>query len=508
VQNEPAPDADPESNAPYWRVRPGVRSHTGDAEGAVRWHYRVAWDRGRGYPHINPGDAGADLYETSRALIDKYHLMYPSMYFRRGRREWASWNIAGAVASSMFRVLRGYHWTIARDTNFYQTRTNDATYRAYVLNDNVLGPTAQAQSDIFNFFSGVLLRPEPGEIVRWDANSALSPDYDRSTPESRNYNIPVWDASETASTRGLFRIGLVEGRYIGDDFDNSVGGSLDYWAYQRREGSNMEKLYAAIMLSDTRPTFSSITRRLYLDGREFQVNFYTDLPDATRRLMGGIMAEDWAGVGMYCPGNATECSPQLLDLRGVDTRPAGMQTTALNPLDAVVQRPTGARVMFPNIGYKQQLALGIFGMLYSSLNSELNIVNLFRVWTDGGAESINVPPEERVAFRNPETGLIYYARKYGNDPGLTAVAGRPVDGGVASRMIDHANALLNEVWVTNGVNDDGSPRVSRDAQNRPIIRNTASVQRHQYALRRFREYVGTLDAMRNVSEILGYGTLR
>jgi len=107
----------------------------------------------------------------------------------------------------------------------------------------------------------VLLRPEPGEIVRWDANSAVSPDYDRSTPESRNYNIPVWDASETASTRGLFRIGLVEGRYIGDDFDNSVGGSLDYWAYQRREGSNMEKLYAAIMLSDTRPTFSSITRQ-------------------------------------------------------------------------------------------------------------------------------------------------------------------------------------------------------------------------------------------------------
>jgi hypothetical protein len=223
--------------------------------------------------------------------------------------------------------------------------------------------------------------------------------------------------------------------------------------------------------------------------------------------MGGIMAEDWPGVGMYCPGTGTECSPQLLDFRGVDTRPASMRTTPLNPLDAVVQRPAGSRVMFPNVGYKQQLALGIFGMLYSSLNSELNIVNLFRIWTDGGNEAVNVPPSERVEFVNPETGLIYYARKYGPDPGLTAAAGRPVDGGVGSRMIDHANALLAEVWMTNGVTAGGAPSVARDAQGRPIIRNT-STQRHQYALRRFREYVGTLDAMRHVSELFGYGTLR
>ena len=63
----------------------------------------------------------------------------------------------------------------------------------------------------------------------------------------------------------------------------------------------MEKNFAAIMLTDTRPTFSSVTRNLYLDGREFQVNFATDIPNALDRFLGGILSEDWATVAMHAP---------------------------------------------------------------------------------------------------------------------------------------------------------------------------------------------------------------
>ncbi len=479
-----------EDDTPYWRVREGA---PGDMAGNVRWRYRVSWDRGTGYPHINYFDQGADIYEVTHSIMRKYDLLYPSMYFRRGQREWASWGVSQGVSSRMFKLVRGYHWNVSRDIALYKGFYNDATFAALSQSEGFLQPSLAVNNDIFNFFAGVMTRPAVGDYsVETNAEFFT---INGATPETRAASINVWNTDVVRGTP-RFSVGLVNGRYIDDDYNNRMGGSLDYLSYQNREGTSLEKTFATIMLMDSRPTFSSITRHLYLDGRDFLVNFNTDFPDATRRLLGGLMAEDWPTVGMWAPnaasGSDTEVSPRQLDMGA-----------------ATMARPAGTtNLLFPNFGYKQQVTLGIYAMLYSSLNSDTNIINLMRIWTPGGTEEVSVPEAQRVYFQNPLTGLTYIARKYGTDPALTAIrGGTAVDGGVASRMLAHANALLVDAYLTDGNNPDGTPHLLLDTNGRPRARNTMSPQAQARAERAFTYYVGLIDAMRNISRYLGYGHL-
>jgi hypothetical protein len=57
------------------------------------------------------------------------------------------------------------------------------------------------------------------------------------------------------------------------------------------------------------------------------------------------------------------------------------------------------------------------------------------------------------------------------------------------------------------MSDDGTPRFRRDMSNR-LVPRYESPQRQARALTAFRNYVGVIDAARNVSNILGYGLLR
>jgi hypothetical protein len=500
--NSPEDDVNPDLNAHYWRVRAGTRDGgavLGDNEGPVRWHYRVAWDRAVGYPNVFPGDQGADIYEVTRGSMLKYDLMYPAQYFRRGRREWNSWSIGPAVSQGMFRFVRGYHWNVARDISFFRSVTNDATFAQYASDDNVLAGSIAIQPVMFDYFSSVLLRPEPGDFILSTRTS--NSEADRTTPESRRGGVSIFDATERGGS-GLFRLGIVDGRYIGNEVDTRAGGSWDYNSYVVREGADGEKPFAAIMLTDTRPTFSSITRNLYLDGREFQVNFFTDMPQAFDRLLGGIMAEDWPTIAMHA---TTAPDPA-----------GGLPIGTPRPLALWSDRPTrpaGSSVLFPNVGYRLQVPTAIFAMLFSSLNSELTTINKFRIWTVGGGEQVDVPENEQIRFINPETGVTYAARRYGVDANLSGLTSanpmnqRQIDRGIASRMIAHANELLAGAFRVQSTNADGTHVMARDSAG-ALIPVDANLQVRARAITAYRNYVGLVDAVRNISNILGYGLLR
>ena len=493
----PDPAEDVEDNTYAWRTRPGVTGY--NAEGQTRWRYRVAWDRGTGYPHINYFDQGADIYEVTNSIARKYDLLYPAGYFRRGNREWASWGVSQGVASRMFKLIRGYHWNVSRDISLYRGFYSDALYNQLAQSEGFLAPSIAVQPQMFNFFAGVLTRPAVGSYSIETNNEFFS--INAATPETNRARINVWNTDVTRGTP-RFQVGLVNGRYIDDDFNNFQGGSLDYLSYQNREGSSLEKTFAAIMLTDSRPTFSSITRHLYLDGRDFLVNFYTDFPDETRRLLGGLMAEDWPTVSMYAPDPTAalgEISPVQLNLNPRDSmgRPAP------------IARPAGMNnLLYPNVGYKQQITLGIYAMLFSSLSSDTRIINQMRIWSPGGTETITVPENERIYFTNPVSGLTYVARRYGEDQQLTAIrGGTPTDGGVAARMLIHANELLRAAYANDGSNADGTPRMVRDAAGRLQPATTNNLQLQARNERAFQYYVGLIDAMRNISRYLGYGHL-
>jgi len=236
------------------------------------------------------------------------------------------------------------------------------------------------------------------------------------------------------------------------------------------------------------------------------------MPQAFDRLLGGVLAEDWDTVAMHVPtvstggtGGLPALQPAVLPLWTVGTNAQPQQPT----------RPVGSQLLFPNIGYRQQLPMVVWSMLFSSLNSNLDTIHRMRIWSEGGPEQIDVPASERVRFRNPESGITYVARRYGSDQ----VDGETIDQGIASRMIAHANELLADAYQVR-VNErlepiyaaDGSVEVVTDARGQRLVPQLANgmrqdSRRNGIAVTRFRNYVGLIDATRYASRLLGYGTL-
>jgi len=204
-------------------------------------------------------------------------------------------------------------------------------------------------------------------------------------------------------------------------------------------------------------------------------------------LIGGVLAEDWTAVAMWVPNADKTPAPQLFDLTTVATAPA---------------RPDGARVLFPNVGYKQQLGMLIFANLYSRYGTDMQLTNKLRVWIDGSNEQVNVPDTQQSRFYDPASGYTYIARKYGGD----MLDGKVVDRGIASRMLGRANELLSQAYEV--VEDDGKPVLDAhglptlvlDGDGQPSVKDSA-------ALGELTKYVGLLDAARQIGHQLGYGPL-
>lgn len=464
-ESGPTEGEDENTNAVSWRTK--ETAVTGPEQ--VRWFYRYGTSN-NGYFHTNPGDAGADAYEVTVNTIRKFDAMYPWTYFRRGDREYVADVIPFGVANSTLERLRSYHWSVANRNAFFKG-FGPGTFDEIANSDDWHRPAIIAETEAFNTFARLILMPEPGEYAQM-SNMVGS-------------EQPIWDVAQS----GSFRIDAVDGRFIEEQYnsDPDGGGSWDYGHWMNFAGFGVEKTFAAMALADARPVLSTISRDNYLDGRDSMINFRSDMPEAMDRLFGGILAEDWETVGMFVePGEETPI-PQLLDL----ANPEGPS------------RPAGARILFPNVGYKQQLGILIFANIYSRAGGDMQLANKMRLWMLGHDDAIEVAENLQTRFTDPVSGYTYVARRYGND----AIDGKAVDKGISSRMIARANTLLANTYEV--VTDEdgapvldafGAPTVVTDAEGQPVLRENALTTD-------FVRYIGLLDATRQIGFRLGYGPL-
>jgi hypothetical protein len=198
------------------------------------------------------------------------------------------------------------------------------------------------------------------------------------------------------------------------------------------------------------------------------------------RLLGGVLSEDWETVAPHVMGDGSN---------GIQ----GFDLTA-----KTLTRPQGAMVVLPNVGYKQQLAMAIYGTMFSRLSSDLTLLNKMRLSIDGDKAPL-VPGTREVRFQDPVTGFSYIAGKFGDD----LVDAQVVDHGIASRMIGRANQLAAQAYVVKKdavtgqpmVDDRGQWVLDVDATGEPIQTTPAA----QLKLRR---YVGLMDAVRQIAHAL------
>jgi len=464
-ENGNAETGNTSSAAVAWHTKKSAKT----GGGMVRWFYRYGTSD-NAYYHTNPGDAGADAFEVTKNTIDSFDAMYPWTYFRRGNREYIAESIPSRIASQTLERLRSYHWNAANRNAFFRSFGSDV-FDEIANSDDWHRPEMVAETKGFDAFARILLMPEPGEYAAMPAQAG-------STRQ-------IFDVS----TNGGFLVGAGDGRFVEEDFDSDPdgGGSWDYQHWMNHAGFGVEKTYAAMALADARPVLSTISRANYLDGRDSKISFRSDMPEAMDRLLGGILSEDWETVGMYVGNGSGAQTPSLLDLRSVDEP----------------RRPDGARILFPNVGYKQQLGLVVFGNLYSRAGSDMQLANKMRVWLLGHDSSVEVPETQQIRFYDPAVGYTYVARRYGAE----TIDGKVADRGIASRMLAHANDLAAASYETekdaegNTVLDAfGAPVFSVDSSGLPIVLEDGRIAE-------LTRYIGLLDAARQVGHKLGYGPI-
>jgi hypothetical protein len=461
---------DPTYSAPYWHV---VDNKSQDR---VRWPYRWGTTH-NSYFHTNDSDAGADPYEVAVNTAKKFDGTYPWAYFRRKNREYDYKQVPSATADRYFDRMRSYHWLVATDL----ARSADAKSLA---DDDALRPTVMAQAEMFDMLSRALLMPEPGDYF------TPSQSADVAARQPIDTTRPILDTGSATSRVGAstpaFTLGIGDGRFVGEEFDNGIGGSWDYLSFIKHAGFTVEKGLALQALVDGRPSLFTISRQNYLDGRGVKVNFRNDLPQAVDRLIGGVLAEDWESVAPSVTSGTT--TPVSLDLTTRTLAPA---------------RSQNASIVFPNLGYKQQLSTVVFAALFSRLNTDMNLMNKMRVWIDGQVGQVTVPDEQQVRFTDPVSGYTYVARKYGNE----TIDGKTVDRGIASRMIQHANAYVIAAYDVERdaggkpvLDSYGRPKAKLDESGAPVVKDATQAGA-------LAQYVGLVDATREIQAKLGFGPL-
>lgn len=322
-------------------------------------------------------------------------------------------------------------------------------------------PTMMAQAEVFDLLARAVLMPEPGTYYDVRGNASLA------TRQPVDSLKSIFDTATNmgggpGAPRPAFSIGIGEGRFIGEDYNNTLGGSWDYLNFINHAGFTVEKSMALQALVDGRPSLSTITRDNFLDGRSMKVNFRNDLPHTA----------------------AAEARPLMMDLAARTLAP---------------KRATDALVVFPNVGYKQQLAAAVNVALFSRLSTDMTLMNKMRVWLEGQDRQVSIPDAEQVRYTDPTSGYTYVARKYGAED----IDGKLVDRGIASRMVAHANAMLAAAYeieetvpsgataVAPSTHDAfGRPRLERDAAGQPIVKSAELAGQLD-------KYVGLLDALRD-----------
>ncbi len=452
----------------------------------VRWPYKIG-DGGLAYVHQYYYDDGADFYEVTRDALERYDIYYLDYFYRQQKRER---NVLGAGRSMEARFF-------SRIQQLQWNALSDAVRNGAVFDPTSAGAdpetTARALSItlLFDGMQNAMLRPQPGAYTAGTSPGQLK----------ALYGVP---ATGTVASPA-FSVGIGDARYIDNQYDLTKG--YDYQAYIQRTGSFLEKPYAAIALTDSRPQLSTVARQTYLDGRNVMFNFRDAVPRAFDRMIAGAMANDWDTIAPYIDPTAT---PDKTGMTPVTTLKLWDDRNADGTVKPLV-RPANSKLLDPMFGYRAQLPAMYLMLLFEPINSSMELVNRTRIWVEGGPEAIHVPDAEKLSFYDPVEGVQWSARSFGHE----SIDGKFVDTGIGARMIEHANELLVAAYGVDTETYPGGGTQKRAKYNlswRPTVTDASGTHvvtttdvKDAAALDALRKYVAFMNDTRQLLFILGFG---
>lgn len=440
-------------------------------------------------------DNGADLFEIFNFLITEKELGYLFDKYRLGR---ADFSLRKASDRALYRYnakIRDGAKGLAFIRNFYEQHIapgaalNPDALWAYLVSDaRAIGiePNLVAAIYAFDHFAKELARPESGPhgYTEFSRDNVLRSDRDSgpySIPEGDiNVIIPNGPSGEYWGTMGF------GGELLENQFDEEKGEfSVEYYL---NCGSYYDKLNVPMLLTESVDNFVSSSRTDFHDPR-FRSNSLADLfPNGFRRLIGNALTNDEIIKGPRIPsdaaGNPIVTGPNDLRLAGAvgwthwdgespshcfPTEGRTVCTDLLgNPPGATDGIPEYAVPIDSQIGWEQQKFLIAMTLLYLPENQKQQWLEQLRIWEIG--RDTDPGFADRIEFRDPE-GRTFVARTFGTEE----IFGKTVQKGIAARVLEYANELLQQAYETDPVpGEDGATVIAYDIRTNslgdPLVR--------------------------------------
>ncbi len=466
-------------------------SHAVDDEGRIRVPYGFATDRWAdlGNLSVYRHDNGADPYEIFDFLITQQEVMHIFDNYRRGRQDFS-------VRSASSRTLRRYNEKI-RDgakglgllKNIYRDFALEMGYdfdglwpdiAPLFFKENIL-----ASGLVFDHFVRNAVRPQPGPHFRVDGDPVLRSSED--TVAQAGATAVLIPNGATGKFGNIASGGrLVENRLASDQGEFDAEQTIN-------AGSYYDKINTAMLFTESVDNFISDSRQDFVDARYRAVSLADLFPDGYRRFLSNSLTGDdfLKGPHLAASGNGT---PKV-DPKGFPDLPIGWVswwgeapkvcfpsegTTICGsfgvdsaPFDA--NYPNNTTVLDPQIGWEVQKFLIAWTLLYLPENQKQEWIDMLRIWELG--KDADPGFENRIEFHYPH-GKTYIAKSYGTE----TLFGRKVEKGIAGRVLQYANQLMNEAYVTVPGPDrdgDGEPEwylpVFNPETGQPLVRWDKSI---------------------------------
>ncbi len=439
-----------------------------DPQSRTRVPYGFATDRWAdlGNVSVYRHDNGADPYEIFDFLITQQEVNYIFDRFRRGRQTFSVRGSSGRALERYSAKIRDGAKGLSLFRNYYEGIAYDLGYEFSSLWPTAAGWYKEniiASSMAFDHFARTLDRPTPGAHFRRDYSELLFSDNDSwASPGATLVKIP-------SGVRGKYD-GIVLGGWL---VENQLAeGQGEYDAeYTVNSGSYYDKLYTAMLMTESVDNFISDSRMDFIDPRYRAVSLADLFPDGYRRWLANNLTGDELLKGWRVPAQAngvpeTDLAKFAPYLGWTSWWPASPQVCFPNSLTTICsdytsptsgalhpQAPADVAVLDPQVGWEQQKFLIAWTMLYLPENEEQNWLDLLRIWELGADADPGFG--NRIELHDPN-GKVYVAKTFGKE----VIFGKVVQRGVAARVLEHANELLVAAYeVTDGpdLDGDGSP---------------------------------------------------
>ncbi|MBI3183255.1 MAG: hypothetical protein HYZ28_14045 [Myxococcales bacterium] len=438
-------------------------SHAIDPSGRVRVPYGFATDRWAdlGNLSVYRHDNGADPYELFDFLITQQEVNHIFDNYRRNRQ---TFSVRGAANRSLYRYsekLRDAAKGLGLMANVYRDFAQDMGYDFEGLwpyiSDSFFRENILASGIGFDHFARQLARPEAGPHYLVAAGPVDPEPVLRSGVDTAGNGGPTSVVVPNGAT-GYFRNVSAGGRPLENSLAEDKG---EYDSeYTINAGSYYDKAWTAMLMTESVDNFISDSRRDFLDARYRAVSMADLFPDGYRRWLGNNLTGDDELKGYRietAAGGAPVVDGQKFPARGLGWTswwPSAPQVCFPTDTSILCSAQPGQSVAVdPQIGWEQQKFLIAWTLLFLPENQQQHWLNMMDVWELGA----DADPEfqNRIEYHSP-TGKTYVAKTFGRE----TIFGKSVQKGIAARMLEHANELVQQAYDTTAGPDrdgDGKP---------------------------------------------------